>query len=130
VALCEREGKQHVCGCFVDRVGPGGGHHGIPGHNGLPREQGYIQVHHFKWTDSVVARLRRRVRRYETGRWELVNPSVVDEARRVLDYLDKYGRFDITDERLLIGACGDGYDGYRRWAEVAADAQRWQWIFA
>jgi hypothetical protein len=174
VALCEREGKQHVCGCYVDRVGPngtlapvgsgplwpqyplggaitsrlvpapsvkvglalgrvgtGGGHHGVPGSTGLPRESSYIQVHHFKWTGSLPARMRRRVERYETGQWELVYPSVIDEAKRLLVYLDSHdGRVDVSDERLLVGACGPGYDGFRRWPEVVEDAQRWQWIFA
>jgi hypothetical protein len=174
VALCEREGKQRVGGCFVDRVGPdgtlapvgpgplwrqyplggaitsrlvpaptlkiglalgrlgtGGGHHGVPGRTGLPREESYIQVHHFKWTEGVVARMRRRVRRYESGQWQLVYPSVLDEAKRVLHYLARHaGRIDVTDERLLVDFCGDGYDGYRRWPELAEEAQRWQWIFA
>jgi hypothetical protein len=117
-------------GLAVGRLGTGGGHHGVPGQYGLPRETSYIQVHHFKWTDSVVARLRRRVEGYESGRWELVYPSVPDEARRVLRYLDRQGgRFDVTDERLLIGECLDGYDGFRRWPEIVEDAQRWHWNF-
>jgi len=174
VALCEREGKQRVCGCFVDRMGPdgilapltagplwpqyplggaitsrlltaptlkvglslgrlrtGGGHHGVPGKTGLPREQSYIQVHHFKWTESVFARMRRREERYQSGTWPLVYPSVLDEARRLLRYLRRHrGRIDVADPRLLVGPCDEGYDGFQRWPEVAEDAQRWESFLA
>lgn len=174
VALCEREGREHVCGCFVDRLGPGGtlppvepgplwpqfplagaitsrlvsaptvkigltlgrlgtggGHHGVPGRTGLPREQSYIQVHHFKWTDSLMPRMRRRVERYESGSWPLVYPAVLHEAKRVLHYLERHDRkIDATSARLLVGTAGEGYDGLERWPEIAADAQRWERIFA
>lgn len=174
VTLCEREGKEHVCGCFVDRLGPagtlppvgrgplwpqyplggaitsrlvsaptvkigltlgrhgtGGGHHGVPGRTGLPRHRSYIQVHHFKWTESLVARMRRRVERYESGSWQLVYPAVLHEAKRVLHYLDRHGgRIDVASSRLLVGPCGDGYDGLPHWPEIAEDAQRWERIFA
>jgi hypothetical protein len=172
IELCERGGYEHVCGCFVDRIGPdgtlpevgadslweqypwggsvtsrligaptvknclmrgrtgvGGGHHGIPGATGLPRALSYVQVHHFKWTGSLVRRMRRRVQRYDSGEWTLVYPSVLEEARRVVHHLDRNGgRIDVGDERLMLGRCGSEYHETTRWPEIARDAQRWQWI--
>ncbi|GAA0934110.1 glycosyltransferase family 2 protein [Virgisporangium aurantiacum] len=173
VGLCERMGKDHVCGCYVDRIGPGGtlppvrtgalwpqfplggavtsrllcapsvkvglalgrrgtggGHHGVPGRTGMPGRRSYIQVHHFKWTASLPARMRRRMQRYENGDWELVYPSVLDEAKRVLRFLRRQGgRIDVADRRLLVDECGPGYDAYRPWPKVVRDARRWNVIF-
>jgi hypothetical protein len=172
IELCERDGFTHVCGCFIDRVGPdgtlpaitesplwesfplggavttrligapslkvcllkgrvgvGGGHHGIPGDTGVPRRLAYVQVHHFKWTASLVERMRRRVERYESGTWRLVYPSVLDEARRVLARLDSNGgRVDTGDARLLLRPCGSSYDECPQWNDIVRDAQRWQSI--
>ncbi|MEH1128484.1 glycosyltransferase family 2 protein [Micromonospora sp. CPCC 206061] len=105
------------------------GHHGARGGRGLPREVSYIQVHHFKWTGSVVDRMRKRIDRFESGEWKLVFPSVLTETRRVLTYLDRHdGRIDVGSRRLHLRSCGRGYDDYPLWAEVADDAQRWRYI--
>jgi hypothetical protein len=70
------------------------------------------------------------MQRYESGEWELVYPSVLDEARRVLRFLRRQGgRIDVADRRLLVDECGPGYDGYRRWPTVVRDARRWNVLF-
>jgi len=111
-------------------MGTGGGHHGTPGSTGLPSTTSYIQVHHFKWTAGVVERLRLRVQRYRSGAWQLRYPSVVPEARRILEHLSlNSGRIDVSDPRLCLGACGPGYHDYELWPQVAEDAQGWAQIF-
>lgn len=174
VEQCEREGFTHVCGCFVDRVGPGGtlpdfddrplweqfplggalssrlvkaptlkvglirgrlgvggGHHGVPGATGLPRTTAYIQVHHFKWTRTVVDRMRRRAERYETGAWSETYHGVADEARQTVAHFDRnQGRVDIDDERLLIGPCGSRFEDTATWKDIEREAQKWQVILS
>jgi len=172
VELCERNEYTHVCGCFVDRLGPdgtlpdltesplweqfplggavtsrmlkappiklclirgrtgtGGGHHGIPGTTGVPQDTAYVQIHHFKWTGSLVQRMRRRAKRYESGAWHLVYPSVLTEARRVLDHLDRNGgRVNTKNPQLYLHQCGSRYEECGRWGDIANDARRWEWI--
>lgn len=109
----------------LGRLSMGAGHHGIPGTTGVPWKESCIQVHHFKWTGSVVDRLRRRIERYES-RARRVYPGAVEEARRFLTYLDHHGgRIDVTDESLYLHPCGSGYHDHARWREVAEWAQRW-----
>lgn len=101
----------------------GAGHHGIPGSSGVPWKQSCVQVHHFKWTGSVVERLRRRIERYESRAGRRVYPGAVDEARRFLTYLDHHGgRIDVIDESLDLHSCGSG--DHAHWREVAEWAQR------
>ena len=108
----------------------GGGHHGTPGRTGVPRTSSYIQVHHFKWTGTLVARMRRRIERYEQGVWQLRYPGVLDDARRLLDRLDEHGgRIDVTDNRLLLDKCGPAYTDFTPWPLVVEDAQRWAYVF-
>lgn len=172
VALCEREGWDHVNGCFVDRVGAEGtlppvgpgsiwrdfplggtlttglvrapslktglarghvqlhtGHHGARSAAGAPIDRTYIQVHHFKWTASLVQRLRRRAERYESGEWDIFHPAVPAEARRILAYLDRFGgRIDVRRRRLRVAPAGESYHEYPHWAGAIADAQSWKWI--
>jgi hypothetical protein len=76
-----------------------------------------VQVHHFKWTGSVVDRLRRRIEHYES-RARRVYPGAVDEARRFLTYLEHHGgRIDVRDESLYLDLCGSGYHDHPPWPE-------------
>jgi hypothetical protein len=171
VELCEREGFDHVNGCFVDRVAADGsfpdigtgplwrqyplagsvsagllralplktgiargsvdllpGQHGAPTGRGLPRDRGYIQVHHFKWTGSVVARLRRRVERFRDGAASGMHLAIEHEARRFLAHVETHGgRIDTACGRLRLEPCGNGYHDHPRWSEIADEAQGWRW---
>jgi hypothetical protein len=170
VELCEREGFDHVNGCFLDRVAADGGfpalddrplweqfplagsvssqlacalplkaclvrghvdlltaQHGAAGGRPLPRRRSFAQVHHFKWTAGILERLRARVQRFlddpEKGeRWAAL------EARKFLDRVAPHGdRIDVSDPRLRLWRCGDGYADHPQWPDVAADAAGWQW---
>jgi hypothetical protein len=113
-------------GLALGRFHLGGGHHGVRGETGVPRNQSFIQVHHFKWTGSVVERIRTRVEEYESGAWRLAYPGVLHEARRFLNYLDHHnGRIDVTDESLYLYPCGSGYHDHILWNDVADQAEKW-----
>jgi hypothetical protein len=66
----------------------------------MPASRIFPQVHHFKWTDSVLARLVRRERAYTSGDWHLTYPDTVDESRRKLKH------FEANDGRLDVAASG------------------------
>ena len=105
-----------------------GGHHTGEGGKGLPRDEAYIQVHHFKWTGSVMRRTRRRIERYESQAWNLAYDKVLTDAHLLVNYVDGHdGHLDIDDERLLIGRVGEHYGDHPRWAEIVKDASRWEY---
>ena len=171
VELCEREGYDHVNGCFVDRVATDGsfpdvgsaslwqqyplagsvsagllralplkttmargwvdllpGQHGAPAGRGLPRDRGYVQVHHFKWTGSVVTRLRRRVERFSGGAASGMHMAIAREALTFLEHVERHdGRIDTAFDRFRLEPCGSGYHDHPRWNEIADEAQGWRW---
>jgi hypothetical protein len=105
-----------------------GGHHVGEGGKGLPRDQSYIQVHHFKWTGSVMQRTRRRIQRYETRRWNLAYDKVLVDAHLLVRYLDEHDqRIDVSDPRLYVARAGRRYDDHKLWPEIVADASRWEY---
>jgi hypothetical protein len=113
-------------GLALGRQNPAGSHHGGPGRTGLPRAESYVQVHHFKWTASLLERTRRRVERYETGAWRLAYNDSLNDARRLLAYMERHGgRVDVTDERFHLREIGDRYGDHPLWTTIAAEAQRW-----
>lgn len=110
------------------RVGLLSGHHGAADGPGLPVHRGFAQVHHFKWTESVVERMRRRVERFSTGSWKVFHPAVIKEARAVLGHIEANdGRIDVRDERLRLRPCGGSYDDHPLWKELADEAHGWSW---
>ncbi len=64
------------------------GQHGALTGRSLPATQAFAQVHHFKWTDSVLPRLTRRVQAYSSGDWYLSYPPTMRESRRILKHLE------------------------------------------
>ncbi|WP_225824069.1 glycosyltransferase family 2 protein [Streptomyces naphthomycinicus] len=85
----------------------------------MPAEEAFPQVHHFKWTDSVLPRLIRREEAYSSGDWHQTYAHTVDESRRVLGHLEANGgRIDITTEGLEIHRCGRDYADYEPWAAL------------
>jgi hypothetical protein len=85
----------------------------------LPAEDAFPQVHHFKWTDSVLPRLIRREQEYSSGGWHLTYPDTVDESRRMLRHLEANGgHIDVTAEELALRRCGSDYADYAPWASL------------
>jgi hypothetical protein len=85
----------------------------------LPAEEAFPQVHHFKWTDSVLARLIQREQAYSSGDWHLTYPDTTDESRRMLKHLKANGgRIDVTAEELALHRCGSDYTDYESWTEL------------
>jgi hypothetical protein len=100
------------------------GHHGAPESRELPRELSYAQVHHFKWTGDLVARLHRRLEAYASE----INTGVLRETHRFLLYANQNnGRIDVTDPRLRVAEGGSDYQDYPHWTAVMDEAQGWQW---
>ena len=103
------------------------GQHGVPDGRPMPREQAYVQVHHFKWTRTALGQLRRRIERYEAGTWH-PHPAVIRETRRFLRHVDEHGgRIDVADPRLKLHPAGYRFSDYPFWNEVADEAQGWRW---
>jgi hypothetical protein len=114
-------------GIALGRTLIGGGHHVTLGHTGLPRDVAYIQVHHFKWTGSLIARTRKRIQRYESGAWRLAYDKVLTDAYRLVEHVDGHGgRIDISDPRLCIGEAGSRYGDHPQWADIVGVADRWE----
>jgi hypothetical protein len=86
----------------------------------LPATEAFAQVHHFKWTDSVLRRLLRRVDAYSSGDWYLTYPAVTEESRRFLRHLEEHGgRMDVDAADLMVRPCGNQYLDYAPWPEAA-----------
>lgn len=95
------------------------GQHTAHGGTPLPHRESYAQVHHFKWTGSVVERMRVRKQRFASGEWKLVYPSVVSEVIRFLDHVQAHeGRIDVDEPFFMFQECGSDFGDYRRWDEV------------
>jgi len=95
------------------------GHHRACSGSVAPHREVYAQVHHFKWIDTVVERLRTRKERFQSGRWEVVFPTVVAEALRFLDHLAAHGgRVDVDEPLFLLHPAGDAFGDYPHWSEA------------
>ncbi|MET8289499.1 hypothetical protein ABZV80_30310 [Streptomyces sp. NPDC005132] len=95
------------------------GQHGAIAGRLLPAEQAFPQVHHFKWTDSVLARLVQREKAYASGDWHLTYPDTVDESRRMLKHFEtNNGRIDVTSRELELHRCGNQYTDYTPWPDL------------
>ena len=95
------------------------GQHGAIAGRPLPPEEAFPQVHHFKWTDSVLERLVLREQAYSSGDWHLTYPDTVDESRRMLRHLEANGgRIDITAEEFALRRCGSDYTDYSPWPDL------------
>jgi hypothetical protein len=95
------------------------GQHGALKGRPLPAAEACAQVHHFKWTGSVLPRLTRRVEAYSSGEWHLTYPLITAESRRLLRHLDANGgRIDVTAGKLALHPCGSDYADYEPWTDV------------
>lgn len=95
------------------------GQHGALTGRSLPATEAFAQVHHFKWTDSVLPRLTRRVQAYSSGDWYLSYPPTIRESQRMLKHLEANGgRIDVTAEKLALHRCGSDYTDYEPWTDL------------
>lgn len=99
------------------------GQHGAPEAVMLPRSRGYVQVHHFKWTGGVLARLERQLDPSSgSNQWMSL------EASRVLAHTRAHAdRIDIEDPRFHLRRCGSDYEDHPEWTDIAREAQGWSW---
>ena len=95
------------------------GQHGALAGRSLPATEAFAQVHHFKWTDSVLPRLTHRVQAYSSGDWYTSYPTTMRESRRMLKHLEaNSGRIDVTAENLALHRCGSDYCDYEPWTDL------------
>lgn len=95
------------------------GHHTAKHGRGAPHRDAYMQVHHFKWNDTVVGRTRLRHARFTSGAWRLTYPSVVSETIRLLDHVAAHdGRIDVAEPLFMFHPCGDAFTDYPQWTEM------------
>lgn len=84
---------------------------------GCPIEQEYIPVHHFKWSNDVLARLRERVEVFKA-----YDEQVWPESQRFIDYYCEHqGRIDVQDPDLLLA---ETTIEYHNWPKVRGMALR------
>ncbi|MEE4488990.1 glycosyltransferase family 2 protein [Streptomyces sp. BE230] len=104
------------------------GQHGTADGPSLPRRESFVQVHHFKWTASALARLRDRADQLADPAYIQRHTSIVRETRRFLAHVDLHGgRINIGDRRFRVQPCGLAYQDYPSWREVADEAEGWRW---
>lgn len=71
------------------------GNHRAEGHR--PTNQPPAVVHHFKWRQGVRQDIERRAEHAATGAWETTSPALLNEARRLLEHLQRHGGRIATD---------------------------------
>lgn len=83
---------------FVD---VGWGQHTAHGARGMPIDDCFVPVHHFKWVAGLARRLEARAR----ARREMGEPYGAESQRFVDYYRGNGGRIDLDDPALLIADC-------------------------
>jgi hypothetical protein len=89
-----------------------GQHHAYSGRRCPPSEL-YIPVHHFKWVEGLIARLKARVEIYKR-----LDEQLWMESARFIEYYERKHRIDLADTRLLVGSCSPEYEHWetiRQW---------------
>jgi hypothetical protein len=89
------------------RIGPGQ-HHAFSG-NACPPSDIYVPVHHFKWTEGLLDRLRTRIAAYKA-----LQEGVWIESDTFIRYYEREGRIRTDDERFLVGSCCPEYEYWYR----------------
>jgi hypothetical protein len=98
------------------KLGPGQ-HHAYSGKQCPPSEL-YVPVHHFKWVDGLLDRLRQRVEAYKRLR-----EAIWVESQKFLSYYESSGRIQIDDPDLLVARCDPEYPYWnqlRKWRLAAS----------
>lgn len=104
------------------------GQHGAPEGRQVPYERSSVQVHHFKWTASVVARLRERIAALESDGRRAGHSAIIRENRRFLRHIDRHGgRVDVDNPRFLLRQSAGKFADYPHWHEIVTEARGWQW---
>jgi hypothetical protein len=100
-------------------VSVGSGQHAAISGRPLHHRLCYTQVHHFKWTNSVVPYLEKRVASFENNRWQEHHPSLRLEAASTLAHISQHnGRLNINDSRVWARICSSSYGDYNEWERV------------
>lgn len=87
--------------------------------NPAPRDVLYPQVHHFKWTATLRARLEQRAAAYSSGYWRTRHSAVIDESIRILRHIDdNAGRIEVYRPDCAFLPCGSRYTDYGPWNSV------------
>ncbi len=115
-----------VCGGYIKKVvlcrsqvrlGPG--QHSATNGKALPANECFIQVHHFKWSESLVERLQRRMVGFQCGIARTVTPSYPDELRRTIEYMmGQNFVINIEDPSFRFEYCPEMRIAYSRWDDV------------
>jgi hypothetical protein len=84
------------------------------------------QVHHFKWTQTVVERLKTRLASIENGDWENTYKAYGDEIKSLLRYLRKENqKFNIHEPIFLLSKSMNTYEGYSNWQVIEKIVESW-----
>jgi hypothetical protein len=95
------------------------GHHRAKNGVVAPHRDVYAQVHHFKWNDSVVERMRYRKERFQSGAWKLLFVTVIGEVIRFLDHITAHdGKIDVDEPLFMLEESHRSFDDYPHWTEV------------
>ena len=104
------------------------GQHGVVEGRGLSPSECFAQIHHFKWTKSVVDRLNDRIMRFQKLRAGPGYESIIWESLQFMSYLREHGgRLDATDARFMLHECGNRFADHPQWNSMARDALQWRW---
>ncbi|MGW4795372.1 glycosyltransferase family 2 protein [Nonomuraea sp. NPDC004297] len=104
------------------------GHHGTSRGHALPRDLNFIQVHHFKWTRSIIDRLCQRLTNLLSPDRRAEHCAMIAEARAVLDHLDIHGgRINVADKRFHLAPCAEGTFFHPHWRDIMNEAEEWRW---
>jgi hypothetical protein len=87
----------------------------------VPAEEVYAQVHHFKWTGSVLERLARRFEAYTSGEWRLLHRGVATESQLFLEHVATHdGHVDVSDPRFGFEKSGIEWRERTAWQDAMA----------
>jgi hypothetical protein len=94
------------------------GHHDTLTGVGCPGRELFVPVHHFKWVDTLVPYLEDRRELFK----RMKNPYW-GESDRCLAYLQRHGRIDLDDPRLLVAPCNPEYPLWDRVSQMVFEAR-------
>jgi hypothetical protein len=87
------------------------GQHYAHSGTGCPTSDIYVPVHHFKWVNNLVRRLRSRAEFLKVlqGSSAYNGSPYLSECLRFLSYYDSRGRIEIEDPHVLAARCDSQY---------------------
>ena len=126
--MCAYPRKVVLAKGYVDLVH---GQHAARNGRLCPAAECFAQVHHFKWVETIAARLHERAEHYESGAWHSLFHGISQEQRRFLAYYHQHdGAFDLQERRFYLAPCGPQYSSYPYWEEIKRQVQQPEMIYA